>query len=142
MRQATLLLASTAGLFLTACSTTTSSTTPDQFTRADVNADGSLTRDESIHYLVATNFATRDANKDGILTKAEWNPTNDAAAAKAFALRDANKDGQVSLDEALSYAKKKGGYDKDFTDADTDKNGLVSRAEATAYVGSKEGPIR
>lgn len=134
-----ILLIPVTGLFLTACQTTTA---PDQFSMADLNTDGKLSHEEARDYLVTTNFAALDANKDNVLTKAEANPANDSKLAKLFTQRDTNKDGKVSLAEAQAYARKKGTTDPIVNDADANKDGFITRAEAQAYLGSKEGPIR
>lgn len=137
MRHITFLLPA-ASLLFTACQTTA----PTQYDKADLNADGKLTYDEASDYLVTSNFTSLDANKDGAVSKAEWNPEGDAASAKLFAQRDANRDGVVTLAEALAFAKKKGTYEPVAKEADTDKDGFISRKEATAYTASKEGPVR
>ena len=139
MRQSLILIPAAAGLFLTACQTTT---TPDQFGKADLNRDGKLSHEEAREYLVASNFAALDTNKDGVLTKAEANPSNDPKLASLFAKRDTNKDGKVTLEEAQAYARTKGTQDPIVNDADANKDGFITRAEAQAYLGSKEGPIR
>jgi len=139
MRHSLFLISSCTGLFLTACQTTT---TPDQFGKADLNRDGKLSHEEAREYLVASNFASLDANKDNVLTKAEANPSNDPKLTKLFTQRDTNKDGKVTLEEAQAYARKKGTQDPIVNDADANKDGFITRAEAQAYVGSKEGPIR
>ena len=140
IRHSLILASFAAGLFLTSCQTTTPA--PGQFDQADGNADGNLSSEEASDYLVRSNFVTRDANKDNRVTRAEWNPENDPASVKLFAQRDADKDGVVTLEEARTYATKKGSYDQVIKDADTNKDGLISRAEATAYTASKEGPVR
>jgi hypothetical protein len=137
--RASILLIPVAGLFFTACQTTTG---PDQFRQADLNRDDKLSREEASGYLVASNFASLDTNKDHVLTKKEANPSNDPKLAKLFSQRDANRDGKVTLEEAQAYARKKGTTDPIVNDADANKDGIITRAEAAAYIGSKEGPIR
>lgn len=114
-------------------------TSPDRFAQADADHSGKLSRDEVNSYLVIRIFESRDSNRDGKLTKAEWLAGNDAGQERIFRDRDANHDGVVTLDEALSYGQKKGMANKLVREADTDKDGLISREEATAYYGSKEG---
>ncbi len=123
---------------LTACQTTP----PNRFDLADKNKDGQLSRDEISDYLVTGLFKSRDANKDGKMTEAEWIVPGDEGAVKIFRDRDANKDGIVTLDEALAYGRKKGIAKQIVQDADTSKDGTVSREEATAYYASKEGSVR
>ncbi len=135
MNSKTLLLP-LAGLLLAGCQTTSR---PDRFAQADRNGDGRLSRDEVHDFMVTSIFATRDADKNNIMTKAEWNDPADNAL---FNLRDANKDGGVSLAEAKAYSKKVGKWDAVIKETDTNKDGFVSREEAAAYYGSKEGPMR
>lgn len=114
---------------------------PNRFDQTDLNGDGKLSRDEVHDYLVTSVFASRDANKDQLMTKAEWGE-DDRETNKIFAARDTNKDGSVSLEEAKIYAKKVGTLDDVIKEADADKDGFISRQEATAYYASKEGPVR
>ena len=116
--------------------------TPDRFEAADANHDKMLSLDEANAYLVAEIFGARDKNKDGKLTRAEWNISNDAAQAEAFRVRDANADGVVTMDEALAYGRKKGMAKELMTAADKNKDGKLSAEELKAYYASKEGPAR
>lgn len=131
------LLLPLAGLMLAACQTA-----PNRFDQADLDGDGKLSRDEVHDYLITSVFVTRDANKDKLMTKAEWGDEGDGATDRLFAARDTNKDGMVSLEEAKIYAKKIGTFDEIIKEADTNKDGFISREEAAAYHASKEGPIR
>lgn len=136
------LLAPLAAALLGACQSTPPTVTgPDRFAEADVNKDENLSRAEMSDYIVAEIFVTRDADKNGVMTAAEWNPENDAEVAKAFKLRDADKDGSVSLIEAKAYARKSAAHDEVFRDADTNKDKGLTREEVRAYYASKEGPM-
>jgi Ca2+-binding EF-hand superfamily protein len=112
---------------------------PDRFAQADADKSGALSRDEVNTYLVTHVFESRDADRDGRLTKAEWLVGDDAGQEKLFLERDANNDGVVTLEEALAYGKIKGASRQFVRAADTNKDGLLSREEVTAYYGSKEG---
>jgi Ca2+-binding EF-hand superfamily protein len=114
----------------------------DRFDEADLNGDGKLSHDEVSDYLVNTLFVSRDANKDGQLTLAEWDPQATKETNRQFALRDTNKDGLVSLEEAKVYARKARSFDHIMKAADADGDGFITHAEAIAYYGSKEGPLR
>jgi hypothetical protein len=127
--------AALAALAFAACQ---SSTPPDRFAQADGDRNGTLSEAEVTIYFVVGIFEARDTNKDGRISKAEWNPQMDAAEAREFAKRDANGDGFVTREEATAYALKAGLYAEDLRAADTNKDGVVSRAEAVAYYASKE----
>ena len=115
---------------------------PERFAKADANHNKMLSLDEANSYLVGELFSALDKNKDGKLTKAEWNPGKDAAKAEAFRSRDANADGVVTLAEALAYGKKKGLARELMTAADKNKDGKLSSEEIKAYYASKAGPAR
>jgi hypothetical protein len=128
--------AAVSALALASCQSTT--TPPDRFAQADRDGSGALNSAEVTEYFVGTIFDERDTNKDGHITKAEWNPQMDAAEAREFAKRDANNDGLVTRQEAVAYALAAGVYADDIRAADANKDGLVSRDEARAYYASKE----
>jgi hypothetical protein len=135
-----LALAITASV-IAACQTT-APTPPNQFDQADENHDKSLSLDEANGYLVTETFSSRDANKDGKLTREEWVVGNDASQEKALRDRDTNKDGIVTIDEALAYGRKRGMAKKFMTGADKNKDGQLSQQEVQAYYGRREGSPR
>lgn len=114
----------------------------DRFAQADKNHDKSLSLDELNAYLVGEIFGSRDKNKDGKLTRAEWMVSKDSAQAEAFRVRDGNADGVVTLAEALAYGRKKGMAKELMLAADKNKDGKLSFEELKAYYASKEGPVR
>ncbi len=125
-----------AALALAACQSPAPA--PDRFAQADRDGNGALTAAEVSDYFVNAIFDARDTDKDGRITKAEWNPQMDAVEAREFVLRDTNNDGAVTREEATAYARRRGLYTKETREADTNKDGLLSRAEVTAYYASKE----
>jgi len=128
-------LAAVAALVLASCQ---SATAPDRFVEADRDGSGALSPAEVSDYFVGGVFDERDPDKDGKITKAEWNPQMDASEAREFAARDANGDGIVTREEATAFARKAGLYAADTRKADTNRDGSVSREEARAYYASKE----
>lgn len=130
-------------LLLSACQSSSSDQAqPNRFAQADLNGDGKLTRQEASDYLVTTIFDTRDENRDGRMTLAEWNGAHDPEVTRRFPHVDGDKDGVVTLEEAKAYARKTGLFDDAFKAADTNHDGFVTEAEARAYYASKEGPVR
>ncbi len=128
-------------LALASCKTATPAA-PDRFVQADTDKDGKISRDEMSDFQVVTLFTARDANNDKIMTLEEWNPSKDPAATKTHKERDSNKDGQVSLEEAILFARHKKSFDAIFIEADTNKDHSLSRPEVLAYYASKEGSFR
>lgn len=115
---------------------------PDSFARADANKDDKLSRKEASDAIVEAIFKSYDANKDGVLTFAEWKQSDDTADAGLFAQRDTNKDGKLTLEESKASADRQNVFGKVFKEADTNGDGLMSRDEAEAYRAKKEGPAR
>jgi len=122
-------------VLLAACQTTA----PSRFDLADSDRDGKLSRAEMSDAQVVATFNSRDANKDGKMTKDEWIVPGDEAGPKQFAERDANKDGIVTLDEAKAWGRKSERSATLLREADTNRDGAVDRAEAIAYYGKSEG---
>jgi hypothetical protein len=115
----------------------------ERFNRVDKNRDGRLTIDEIQFSLVEVLFTSRDANKDGKLTKKEWIVPSEPVGAATFRAHDLNGDGVVTFAEALEAAKKQGGMAAEFLKAaDTNRDGAVDLREARAYYARTEGPIR
>lgn len=122
-------------VLLAACQTTA----PSRFDLADSDRDGKLSRAEMSDAQVVATFNSRDANKDGQMTKDEWIVPGDEAGPKQFVERDANKDGIVTLDEAKAWGRKSERSATLLREADTNRDGAVDRAEAIAYYGKSEG---
>lgn len=114
---------------------------PNRFDTADVNKDGKLSAGEVSDFYVVSVFDTRDGNKDDRMTLEEWVVAGDKMQTANFKRRDANKDGVVTKAEAVSYARKHDSLKAVFTEADTNKDGSVSREEARAFYGKNEGPL-
>jgi Ca2+-binding EF-hand superfamily protein len=127
-----------------ACQTTETTQTapPNRFDQADTDHSGCLSRDEVSDMIVSEVFNGRDANKDGKLTKAEWDVPGDAKWNEVFRSADVNHDGVVTRAEAEAYGEKKKLGNDLFKGSDKNKNGCVDREEVRAYYASKEGPAR
>lgn len=68
-------------------------------------------------------MAGADANKDGKISKAEFNAASDAR----FARMDANRDGKLSKEDRELARQAR--LEQRFATIDTDKNGQISKAE-------------
>jgi Ca2+-binding EF-hand superfamily protein len=130
--------------FFAACQSTQTTQTakPDRFGLADTNHDGCLSRDEVSDMIVTEVFDGRDTNKDGKLTKAEWDVPGDESRNKIFRGADTNHDGVVTLAEAKAYGKKIGVGKNLFEESNKNHAACVDREEVRAYYASKEGPAR
>ena len=135
MKTPSLLPAAAATVLLAACQTTA----PSRFDLADTDRNGSLTRAEMSDAQVIATFNSRDANKDGKMTQAEWLVPGDEAGAGQFRERDGNKDGIVTLDEAKAWGRTSDRSALLLKEADTNGDGAVDRNEALAYYGKSEG---
>jgi Ca2+-binding EF-hand superfamily protein len=112
----------------------------ERFSRMDTNGDGTVTREEAAHDPKqhdgrdpAQLLSSKDANKDGVLSRDEVSGMPD----KVFAAIDANHDGRLTKQElengAKVHADKRGDrFAENFDDADTNKDGKWTRAEAVA----------
>ena len=126
---------------LAACQTTPTAKSK-KFDETDTNHDGRLSREEISDRIVTEVFNGRDTNKNGKLTKAEWNVPGEERRNSLFLGADTNHDGVVTLAEAKAYGRKRGIGNEFYRDADTNHDGFVSLKEARAYYASKEGPAR
>ncbi len=114
-----------------------------RFNRVDKNGDGRLTADEIQMSLVEVLFKSRDANKDRLLTQAEWTVAGEEAGAVTFRNHDLNGNGVVTFAEARTAALKDGGMAAEFLKAaDKNRDGAIDFREARAYYARAEGPVR
>lgn len=87
----------------------------DQLTKLDMNKDGVVTREEYNQAMTAA-FKNLDKNNDNALTAAE---VGTILTPEQFASVDANKDGKISHDEMITQVT------SDFDAADTNKDGQL-----------------
>ena len=135
------------GLFLvlftgSGCSTTTTATASssgphEEFSLADTNRDGKLSKNETSDFIVNWVFAVCDTNHDGKITEQEW-AHGDPSRLTQFNKRDTNKDRSVSKREAFSYARKHGVAAKLVQEADTNRDGFLQQSEIDVYAKSHE----
>jgi len=113
-----------------------------RFDETDTNHDRLLSREEISDKIVTEIFNGRDTNKNGRLTKAEWNVPGEQRRNSLFLDADTNHDGVVTLAEAKVFGRKRGMGNEFYRDADTNHDGSVSLTEARAYYASKDGSAR
>jgi hypothetical protein len=137
----TLLIAITAGTALTGCQTTQPARI-DRFGHADADGDGTLNRAEVAKYMGAIQYDAADADRNGELTLAEWNPIGTENATRIFRAADADRNGIVTFPEAGAFAQEASVVTEFFTGADTNKDRILSREEVRVYYANREGPPR
>jgi Ca2+-binding EF-hand superfamily protein len=105
--------------------------------KADLNGDGTITRQELAAYRDAT-AARMDANKDGFITTDEMQAyilarmTAKAERMAAARIKAGDTDGDGRLSLAEEEAMGEGRIDKLFARADTNGDGVISADELTA----------
>jgi hypothetical protein len=143
MRTTLPVIAAILSLTISACQTTTKTTSSsDRFAEADTNHDGKLDRNEARDFYVGAVFASRDLNHDGNLLWSEWHVPGATESKARFDAADKDKNGSLSLAEAKAYAAQRGVLADNFRAADANHDGFLTREEAQAYSGSHEGPPR
>ncbi|MBP1749169.1 MAG: EF-hand domain pair [Deltaproteobacteria bacterium] len=103
----------------------------DAFTKADKNADGYISKDESESH-IKSKFNEYDKNKDGTIDSGEFGAKGDPESLKEFRFMDRNSDGFVNADEFYKAALQR----RD--DFDFNRDGKISREE---YSSNKALPL-
>jgi Ca2+-binding EF-hand superfamily protein len=124
-----------AALGLAACTTPSDK---DLYREADKNKDGRLTLAEVNAVGLPRLFNRYDTNGDGSVTLEEARSVDPGFPEKEFSSRDLNKDGKVTYAEYDKVAQARGGLKKQFSAIDTNHDGYIDKAEADAYVAKME----
>lgn len=111
-----------------------------KFRAIDQNGDGRLSFAEFQQRAAADSFPGRDANRDGMLTKEEWQASG--GSGRIFDMVDTDDDGRVSRAEHARVARGSGTRDA-FNVIDTDNDGSISLLEASSHEHFRDAePIR
>lgn len=110
----------------------------DLYREADKDKDGRLTLAEVNAVGLPRLFHRFDTDGNGSVTLAEARAVDAEFKDKEFTTRDLNKDGKVTYAEYDKVAQAKGGLKKQFAAIDTNKDGFIDKAEADAHVEKME----
>lgn len=105
----------------------------DPFVEADKDSDGKLSKPELGRVLLNAVYSAGDANGDSRITWEEWKTVDPKAKPTEFALRDADRDGAVTPAELKAYSDSRKSFDKLFASIDKSGDGFVDRTEAKDF---------
>lgn len=100
---------------------------------ADTNHDDEVSFTEFNRYMKETIFTEFDADRDGMVTMAEWRRLEPDAPASKFRKADRSGNGSVTRAEADAHLEREGSMKELFAKIDTDGNGSLSEAEIAAF---------
>lgn len=127
-------------LLLASCATTPTQTPEQKFQTADKNGDGSVSRVEATHLMIADAFAMYDSNRDGFVSEAEFVASGGKAA--NFRKLNPSGSGKVSLQEAQASPAVSKIFAVSFDEADANKDGKVTFAEYQNYLKARDAAVR
>jgi hypothetical protein len=104
------------------------------FTELDLNHDHRLSLSELQDAVATGVFNTYDANRDGVITKAEWRKKDPAGDGSFMRQRDLNRDGRLTRDEVSLYARRQGFCHDVLSQADRNGNGTIDAREAKIWI--------
>jgi Ca2+-binding EF-hand superfamily protein len=118
-------------LSFTACSTTPPApSVEDSFKRADLDGNGTVSRQEYDAHLIGEMFARYDTNKDSVITEKEF--LANGGTAEGFRKINTSGSGKITLQEARASAGVRKTLDAPFKEADVNGDGKVTLAEFQA----------
>jgi EF hand len=115
-------------LVLTACRDE-----PDLFRTLDVDQDQGIALAELEQGIAGGLFKTYDADRDGVITTAEWRRLDPEGDPVFMRQRDGNRDGRITRDEALKSIRRRPFSRQVFQQADRNRNGSIEPAEAEVW---------
>lgn len=123
------LLTITSLLFLaSACKTST-----DNYSVADRDHDGKLSKSEVKKALMTAIYANGDPNGDGKISFSEYSTVDPDYPKARFNERDLNGDGYVTPEELDRFSEKSHGFDHLVDAFDEDGDGCINRKEAAIF---------
>ena len=105
----------------------------DLFRSLDLNHDRKIALTELEQGIAGGLFKTYDANKDGIITTAEWRRLDPAGEPAFMQQKDGNHDGRITMEEALASIRRRPFSREVFQQADHNRNGSIELAEAKVW---------
>lgn len=139
------IVAAALGLVTLAGGCATSSAPPAQsstseiesrFRKLDADGDGKVTRAEFNAGFADQLFAIYNRQKDGVITKAEWEAVeraNESRTESSFRALDRNHDGRLTRGELTSGPRRDAVVKRLFDRIDTNHDGILTLAEARAF---------
>ena len=107
-----------------------------RFRMLDTNGDGKVTRAEFNAGFADRLFAIYNRQKDGVITKAEWDAVeraNESRTESSFRALDRNGDGKLSRAELSSGPRRDAVMNRLFDRIDANHDGTISLVEARAF---------
>lgn len=104
------------------------------FKELDLNGNHKISLSEIQEAAVTGVFNTYDADRDGVITKAEWRKKDPAGDGSFMRQRDLNRDGKITREEALTFVKRQGFCHDVLGQADRNNNGTIDRKEAAVWI--------
>ena len=105
---------------------------------ADKNQDQGVSFAEFDPYMKNAIFTEFDANRDGVVTLAEWRRLEPNGSESKFRKADRSGNGSVTRAEADAHLEREGSMKELFAKIDTDGNGSLSEAEIAAFRAKME----
>ncbi len=78
------------------------------FTTLDLNGNRKLSLTEMEEGVTTGFFKTYDADKDGVISMAEWRKLDPAGDVSFFRQRDSNRDGRITRAESMASLRRRG----------------------------------
>jgi Ca2+-binding EF-hand superfamily protein len=105
----------------------------DAFSKADLDCNGILSKQETSLVLLESIYSASDANGDARITFVEWKTVNPDAKKSLFEKRDLDRDGAVTPEELKAYSKREDSFEKLYAAMDLNSDGSIDRNEAKLF---------
>lgn len=120
-------------LLLTAFLLTSCREEADLFHSLDANHDHRIVLAELEQGIAGGLFKTYDANRDGVISTAEWRRRDPEGEPVFMQQRDGNGDGRITREEALASIRRRPFTRQLLQQADHNRSGAIEQAEAEIW---------